>query len=416
MSVTTFHQRGGLLILQYQPKDGNSFLVSKLQAEGKTTIRKTFHITTELRRDAPNTNGDLVDDEFAPLKFEIGRADGDYFHLYREVFGISYDLFISREVRLETRHFIADRDISICGRIDEFNPSSVHIGGNHEDAIPEDVFNQFIADFPTSTEVTKYARARIDFILGEYLNSPKDFKTDFEKYRNKKRSWQGSLPRNALAPYEGDKFSALYEKLNEMLNRVTDYKEKQWQEEILQIVLLLFPRYIRAFREGPVWDSWTGTTRNVDFLLLDATGYIDIIEIKRPSFGQVVTIRTGRGNYVPKRDLSEAVMQVEKYLYHFNRWGAKGEKLLNKKYRSDLPDDLQVKIVNPTGMIIMGREKDLTREQTNDFEIIRRKYRNVLDIITYDDLLSRLKTIRDQFIKLSSTSLPSTNESMTSND
>jgi len=367
-----------------------------LAAEGQSTIRKVFHVTTELRRDEPDTD----DDEFEPLEFEIGRAAGDYFHLSREVFGINYDLFICRDMRLETRHFVAVRDISIFGRLDEFHPSSIHVGGDHEDAIPEDVFNQFIADFPNSTEVTKYARARIDSILGEYLNSPKDFKADFEKYRDKKRTWQGSLPRKALAPYEEDKFSALYEKLNEMLSRVTDYKEMQWQEEILQIVLLLFPRYIRAFRESPVWDSWTGTKRNVDFLLLDSTGYIDIIEIKRPSFGQVVTIRTGRGNYVPKRELSEAVMQVEKYLYHFNRWGEKGEKELNEKYQQDLPNGLEVKIVNPSGMIIMGREKDLTPEQTNDFEIIRRKYRNVLDIITYDDLLRRLQAIRDQFSTL----------------
>ena len=59
---------------------------------------------------------------------------------------------------------------------------------------------------------------------------------------------------------------------------------------------------------------------------------------------------------------------------------------------------LEVKIVNPTGMIIMGRDNDLTEDQKSDFEVIRRKYRNVVDIITYDDLLRRLKVIRDHFI------------------
>jgi hypothetical protein len=96
-------------------------------------------------------------------------------------------------------------------------------------------------------------------------------------------------------------------------------------------------------------------------------------------------------------ELGGAIMQVEKYLYHFNRWGEKGEEILNDKYGPDLPVGLKVKIVNPIGMIIMGRDYDLTQDQKRDFEVIRRKYRHVVDIITYDDLLRRLKVIRDQF-------------------
>lgn len=49
------------------------------------------------------------------------------------------------------------------------------------------------------------------------------------------------------------------------------------------------------------------------------------------------------------------------------------------------------------GEITMGRDKGLTNEQKNDFEVIRRKYRNVLDNINYDDLQRRLKVIRDHF-------------------
>ena len=44
----------------------------------------------------------------------------------------------------------------------------------------------------------------------------------------------------------------------------------------------------------------------------------------------------------------------------------------------------------------MGRDNDLTSAQKNDFEVIRRKYRNVLEIMTYDDMLRRLKIIQRQ--------------------
>ena len=48
-------------------------------------------------------------------------------------------------------------------------------------------------------------------------------------------------------------------------------------------------------------------------------------------------------------------------------------------------------------MIILGKDHALTPEQRTDFEVIRRKFRHVVEIMAYDDLLRRLKTIRDQF-------------------
>ncbi len=41
----------------------------------------------------------------------------------------------------------------------------------------------------------------------------------------------------------------------------------------------------------------------------------------------------------------------------------------------------------------MGRKPSILNEQIQDFEIIKRKYKNVMDIITYDDLLNRLQAI-----------------------
>lgn len=394
------------LYLIYTPEnDDGDWIRHQLETEGGVRLSgRIFHMTKErlvTREEAEEGCGvansvGLIDD--GSFIFFIGVVSASYYIIEREVLGLNFDLSIHVSISLTRKIFAAERNISIFARLNDFGLSELTIGGEEEGAIPKDVFKQLLADFPNSTEVTKYARARIDAILSEYISCPKDFQEDFEKYRNQKRSWKGSLPRKVLAPYEEDKFSALVDKLGDMLERVKDYTENQWQEEILEIILLLFPRYIRAFREGPVKDSSTRTMRNVDFLLVDATGYIDIIEIKKPSFGQLVTIGTGRGNHVPKRALSEAVMQVEKYLYHFNRSGEKGEKILNDKHSSELPDGINIKIVNPSGMIIMGRDNDdLSVEQKNDFEVIRRKYRNVLDIITYDDLLRRLKVIRDQY-------------------
>ena len=90
-------------------------------------------------------------------------------------------------------------------------------------------------------------------------------------------------------------------------------------------------------------------------------------------------------------------MQVEKYLFYLNKWGHKGEVELSKKYKDTLPNGLKIKITNPSGIIIMGRENDLTDEQLWDFEIIKRQYKNVIDILTYDELISRLKRIINKY-------------------
>ena len=44
----------------------------------------------------------------------------------------------------------------------------------------------------------------------------------------------------------------------------------------------------------------------------------------------------------------------------------------NEEYGGLLPSGLKIEIVNPNGMIIMRRDKNLTSTQKNDFEIIRK--------------------------------------------
>lgn len=86
-------------------------------------------------------------------------------------------------------------------------------------------------------------------------------------------------------------------------------------------------------------------------------------------------------------------MQAEKYLFHLSKWGCTGEQEIYKKRKSELPSAIDLKITNPKALILLGRDKDFTDEQRFDFEIIRRKYANMVDIMSYDDLLRRVENI-----------------------
>lgn len=86
-------------------------------------------------------------------------------------------------------------------------------------------------------------------------------------------------------------------------------------------------------------------------------------------------------------------MQVEKYMFHLKKWGRDGEKEILKTRKAELHSNFEIKVTNPQAMIILGRDGDFTNDQKFDFEIIKRKYANIIDIMTYDDLLRRLDNI-----------------------
>ncbi|WP_440524778.1 Shedu immune nuclease family protein, partial [Serratia sarumanii] len=135
----------------------------------------------------------------------------------------------------------------------------------------------------------------------------------------------------------------------------------------------------------------------IDYLLIDSSGNIDIIEIKKPFDKCIVTENEYRDNYIPLRELSGTVMQIEKYIFHLSKSGDSGEKKLTQQFKNKIPDGFEIKITNPGGFIIMGRKSNLRNEQLHDFEIIKRKYKNLIDILTYDDLIERLEFILNKW-------------------
>ena len=76
-----------------------------------------------------------------------------------------------------------------------------------------------------------------------------------------------------------------------------------------------------------------------------------------------------------------------------NKWGRAGEQEIHQKRKGELPKEIELKITNPKAIILLGRDNDFNGDQRFDFEIIRRKYANMLDIMTYDDLLRRVGNI-----------------------
>lgn len=378
------------ILLEYQSeRDTNYWVIKKLEDVGQVTLKGTFYFS---KSDLYLSNGDFGEiDSDEPLKFVFAHQAGEYYKIDGRILSTNLSLFIHKEVKLSEKFFTAIKNISIFKKIDEIVNEDIYIGGEYVKAIPESDFIQLLKKFPNRYEVEKYVRARLGSILMNYFDSAVDTEKIYNSYMNKKVSKKGLDLSSYFKESELSKYKTILQKLEGMIESEISYTEKQWQIEILQIILLLHPKYIRAFPEAPIRDTYNKKNRSLDFLLVDSSGSVDVAEIKRPFDTCIVTQGRYRDNYIPIRELSGTVMQIEKYIFYLNKWGKKGEDVLTAKYKDNLPDNFKIKITNPSGIIIMGRENNLSTLQREDFEVIKRKYKNIIDIVTYDDLLKRLR-------------------------
>ncbi len=376
---------------------GSNWVYLKLDESGSVLISKAFRVTKNELISPSNESKDYNPD--AAVEFNIADKKQDYYCFNKDILSLNHDLYIHENINLEGRIFVAVRSISIFKKIDNHVSNSIYIGGDNENSIPESIFLKLLKNFPNTYELNKYASARISSILSSYLDTKDDYEEKYQKYLNKKVSKKGSNIQFEYSKIEVLKYESILEKLMLMLDAEESYTESQWQEELLQIILLLYPKYIYLFKEVPVRDTYSNKDRRIDYLLVDSSGNTDIIEIKKPFNKCIVTEITYRDNYIPLKELSGTVMQIEKYIFYLNKWGKKGEEKLTAHYKNELAENFKIKITNPSGLIIMGRTVGLSEEQIQDFEVIKRKYKNVIDIITYDDLISRLKFTIKQWEK-----------------
>lgn len=405
--MITFKITENKVIATYTSRNDNiDWLLTKLKNDEEYDFQKTFTFSSkDLVSPLIDKSDEIIEPEnfpfdgSEPLDFYFAELFGDYFLVNRGILTNKFDVYIFNEIVITTELFLVESDISIFKKIQNLIDEDVYLGGTNNTAIQEDVYLELIHSFPNSYEKKLYLDAKISNLIKEFFATTKQIDEKFQKYLNKKDTQKGADLTKIFKEVELIKHETILEKLNRMLADENNYSENQWQKEILQIILLLYPKYISVFTEVPV-NADDIKEKYLDYLLVDSNGHTDIIEIKKPFENSIMTKGLYRDNYIPLRELSGTVMQIEKYIYFLNRWSIKGEKFLTEKYKENLPDNFKIKITNPSGIIIMGRENNLSFEQKQDFEVVKRKYKNLIDIITYDNILERLKFTIAQIKKM----------------
>ena len=388
MKTISFFKQDNELCLSYFPEQEINFVAEKLQG-GIFKLKNALYLT--------NTNLlAKLDYENNHCQFIIAKLVDNYFKFDKEILSIDVDLYIHQNISIDIHFFVAKRNISIFKHINKIINEDVYIGFDEQSNLPYIEFQKLLKEFPTSYELDKYSNSRIALILRDYISLKEDSANAYERYMNKKITFHGNFISDMFKQSEKEKYSIILKKLSYMLEHDKKYSEKQWQIEIKEMILLIYPKYINIYDEVAIKNIYSGTHKRTDFMLVSYTGHIDIIEIKKSTINLMRTTDY-RGNYIPSFELSGTIMQVEKYIYFLNKWSKKGEETLTTKFKSSLPIDLKLKITNPQAIIIMGRNNFKSKDEENDFEIIKRKYKSILDIITYDDLVKRLERLIQKF-------------------
>lgn len=273
-----------------------------------------------------------------------------------------------------------------------------------EGAIPVDVFEDLIKRFPNTYEINRCAETRITNVIGDYLEPQRDYRAQYERYLSTRKSPRDDelLRAEVLLDHEIGKFKMVRDTVLAWLS-AGDRSEDQWQKQMIAFLPLIFPKYVAVLEKVPVADHYTRlgelVTRELDIALVDANGNLDVVEIKRPMDDVLLRKTRYRDNHVPTGELSGTIMQAEKYLFHLSKGGIAMEAKITEKFQDKLPSGLAVRITNPKALLILRRDRRsdgsaaLSPAQIADLEIIKRKYANMIDIITYDDLIRRLEAI-----------------------
>ena len=384
-----FKKIDGKLILIYIPAMGIDDIKRHLNIEEGVSIKHTFFVTKELLCE----DIDEKDDWEETLRFYVGTVGKDYTQLDTNVFGTKHSFYFSNEIKLKPQMFVAYRNISIIRKIDEVIDRDFYIGGDWEthNGIPKETFDSLISQFPKTAELDKYAHKRIASIIKDYFPESDKYEEIYDKYILSKRN-EYKLSVASLSEFnvqiELEQFNVAYQELQDMLERYEVIDEKQWQEKIHNVLQLLYPKYICCTREVKFYGSGKND-KQPDFLLVDANGFVDILEIKK---ADIKILTKYRNNYVATREVSGAVQQIEKYIFCLNS-SDKAKKDVSDKLDGMLPNGLKTQVVNPQGILLVGRSNEFIGEQQKDFELIKRQYKHVADIMTYDDLLLRLRNI-----------------------
>lgn len=346
-----------------------------------------------------NENNSIISKDESSVYVKVAYINDGFYRLNNDTFGISHYIYFEKEITFKAKYFVLPNRISIIRKIDEVINDDLYVLNNDnrekENAITINELIALIKNFPNRKEKELYAELRVSELLSNYLSVDNAIEEKFFRIVNRKNKILIEKPSNLSIISDELRIEELNEakiSLENLIKNEARYKinEKAYQKAVFDVFKILFPKYLYSAREVLI-PGIDNHDKQPDFVACDYSGFLDIVEIKKPET-QLLANGLYRNNYVPSNDLKGVIQQVEKYTYCLNKCNDKEiAKISNDKFKSEIPTDFVIKSMNPQGIIIVGNRNQLINDQMlEDFELIKREFKNIIDIYTYDQLLEML--------------------------
>lgn len=388
-----FIKLGKELIMVYTPISGATEILKRIKSDDGYNIKNIFWTTTSMLRELEDYDEDSI-------CISVGKERNGYVEMDQNVINTKHKFFFKIDFKFSQKTFVAYKNISILRKIDEVIDRDIYIGNEESGKVngyclPEYQFEELVKTFPNSSELKKYVSKRIVILLKEVIPQCDKYEHIYETYVKKKeksyiKNNQLSIP-TVNKKIKVEQFTVALAELKSLLTDCEESGEIIWQEKVQNILQLIYPQYILSAREMS-FSGIDGYDKQPDFVLIDANGFIDIMEIKKPTVRILTKQASYRNNYVPVREFAGAIQQIEKYIYCLNSLNKKNDRFLTKLSEL-LHQKITPQVVNPKGILLLGRSNDFDAQQARDFELIKRQYKNIADIMTYDDLIFKYENI-----------------------
>jgi len=167
--------------------------------------------------------------------------------------------------------------------------------------------------------------------------------------------------------------------------------ESEWQKFFDEFITLFDSRYVHKIDYKNIA---TGITKYPDLVLVDIYGYVDFYELKK-SGTSLIQYDNSHKAWFWSKDVSMVISQVSDYLQKAKENALSYAKAIKDETETDTEEGLNVNIINPRAIIVIGHTNQLDSEKKrNQFKNLRESLKDI-EFVLYDELLERLKNLLD---------------------
>lgn len=422
MANIYFEKNEDQLILHYETD--NDWLEKQLDIDyDDIELFKTFKLSA---RDLISKDID-VRYEYA---FSFGVRENNYYRIPKEKICCEFDLYIEHTLSPDQDWFVTtsnaqrkykdkngnEKITSIYGNIlhafkSFYKHDKLYIDGDSQSDFIDDglhvtqsTYEHFVAIFPSATNA-KYLKLSIFTNILKNELDVVDYEEIYSKYKAKRIPHHNKSDIFTEKIIERDKEKYMYAKdlLKDALKKIENGEfihEDDFSKYIAEIFCFLNPKYVKVHTKLNITD-YLGARGNcqADLSLIDCEGNIDLIEVKSPKYADLFCKRPYRSHYVPSGELSGAINQLEQYLKCLTKMSPKEIADKNPELQKEF-GEIELRAIHPKGYIIFGRDSasfvgENQKQKESDFEIIKNTYNDIVDIITFDDLVRRFERLID---------------------